>query len=434
VAYESWGRYPAARPAEVRRPFWTTDDVLAGRGDRPLLAYGQGRSYGDSCLNDGGVLVDTRGLDRFLAFDEATGVLRCEAGVTLAQILEAMVPRGWFLPVVPGTKFVSVGGAIANDIHGKNHHRAGTFGRHVRGLELLRSTGERRRCSPEENAELFAATVGGLGLTGLVLAADVQLRRVESAWVDRETVPFGGLDGFFEASGSSDRDWEFTVAWVDCVARGPKLGRGLFHRGNLAGKEAGPALPTGRQGPRVPIDLPGFTLNRFTVSAFNALYHWKGRRRLRERAHYEPFFFPLDGLREWNRIYGPEGLLQFQCVVPHAAARDAIRELLLQISAAGSASFLAVLKAFGDVPSPGMLSFPRPGITLALDFPNRGAETFALLARLADVTRAAGGAFYPAKDARMTREDLAASYPRLDAFRAHVDPAFSSSFWRRVAA
>jgi FAD/FMN-containing dehydrogenase len=413
--------------------FWTTDDPFRDRASAPLLAYGLGRSYGDVCLNGGEAIIPTDRLDRFIAFDDEKGVLRCEAGVTLARILELMVPRGWFLPVVPGTKFVSVGGAIANDIHGKNHHRAGTFGCHVRSLRLLRSSGERIECSPVANAELFRATVGGLGLTGVVLSAELQLRPVAGPWIEKETVPFGTVDEFFEISAASDRDWEFTVAWVDCVARGARLGRGLFYRGNHASVPGGGGVrsrPPARLG--VPFDLPSWTLNRATVSAFNGLYHWKGKRERRRLVHYDPFFFPLDGVLQWNRIYGRAGLLQFQCVVPHESARTAMRRILERIAGDGSASFLAVLKAFGGVGSPGMLSFPRPGVTLALDFPNRGARTLELVRQLMDVARDAGGAFYPAKDACMTVEDMRASYPQLEAFRGLVDPAFSSSFWRRV--
>lgn len=435
MSLESWGRYPRVAQQSVRPMFWRTEDPLHPAPTGPVLVYGLGRSYGDSCLNEGGTLVTTSSLDRFIEFDDQQGVLRCEAGVTLASIIDLVVPRGWFLPVVPGTKHVSVGGAIANDIHGKNHHRAGTFGAHVRRFELLRSTGERLVCAPGENPELFSATIGGLGLTGIITWAELQLRPIATRLVLKETVPFGGLDGFFEISGASDRAAEYTVAWVDCVARGSRLGRGLFYRGNHA-DEAPPTRRAARRGagPRVPFDLPTRTLNRATVSAFNALYDWAGRRHRSGLVEFDPFFFPLDGVRDWNRIYGPAGLLQFQCVVPHAVARDSIRELLRIVAAAGTASFLAVLKAFGDVPSPGMLSFPRPGVTLAMDFPNRGEETFRLFAQLEALVRSGGGAMYPAKDARMARESFAAFYPRLDEFRRHVDPAFSSSFWRRVAA
>ena len=228
---ESWGRYPPARQAAVS-VHWRSDPLPRVHGT--LLPFGQGRSYGDCCLNDGGTLLETSRLDRFIELDQGRGVLRCEAGVRIADILALTVPRGWFLPVVPGTQLVSVGGAIANDIHGKNHFRAGTFGRHVRALELLRSTGERAACSPRENPELFAATVAGLGLTGLVTWAELRLRRIPSPWVLQETIPFQNVDAFFELSARSDATHEYTVAWIDCLARGDSLGRGLFHRGNHA--------------------------------------------------------------------------------------------------------------------------------------------------------------------------------------------------------
>ncbi|WP_248341936.1 FAD-binding oxidoreductase [Anaeromyxobacter paludicola] len=417
--------------AEVRDLHWRAEDPFAGVNQR-ALAYGLGRSYGDSCLNDGGLLLSTRGLDRFVAFDPATGVLRCEAGVSLAEIIDLTLPQGWFPRVVPGTKHVTVGGAIANDIHGKNHHRAGTFGAHVRALELCRSDGSRRVCSREDSPELFAATVGGLGLTGVVTWAELQLRKVAGPYIAAETVEVPDLDHFFQVSAESDARFEYTVAWVDVLARGRHIGRGLFYRGNHAETPARPG-EAGRGRLSVPFDLPSATLNRLTVSAFNFAYYRKNRRQRGEREqHLDGFFFPLDGVGRWNRIYGKRGLLQFQCAVPTAAAPEVIRELLGRIAAAGQGSFLAVLKTFGEVPSPGLLSFPRKGVTLALDFANRGPKTLELVRQLYAVARQGGGAFYPAKDAVMSPEDFAASYPRLAEFERHLDPACSSGFWRRV--
>jgi FAD/FMN-containing dehydrogenase len=433
--YLSWGRLPRVAPARVL-PLSSRDalpDLAAIR--RPILAYGLGRSYGDSCLNEGGVLLATRGLSRFIAFDEEAGVLRCEAGTSLAEILETFVPRGWTLPVTPGTKFVTVGGAIANDVHGKNHHAAGTFGAHVRRLELLRSNGDRVTCSPTENCELFAATIGGLGLTGLVTWADVALRRIASPMIDAEHIRMRGLDEFFHLTAESDGRYEFTVAWVDCLARGADVGRGIFMRGNHADDPA--AMPPARRKPRlvVPFDAPPGLLNRWTVGAFNKLYYWKQvRRSVRRLVDPESFFYPLDGILNWNRLYGKRGFFQYQCVVPLETGAPAMREILTRIARSGQASFLAVLKVFGDVPSPGMLSFPRAGVTLALDVPNRGASTLALFDTLDRVTAEAGGAVYPAKDARMSPARFRASFARLDEFSRYVDPNFSSSFWRRVAA
>ncbi|HYZ87733.1 MAG TPA: FAD-binding oxidoreductase [Myxococcales bacterium] len=403
------------------QPLTWRDEALSF-ARRPVLPRGQGRSYGDSCLNEGGVLLSTRALDRFISFDERTGLLRCESGVTLGAILDVVVPRGFFLPVLPGTKHVSIGGAIANDIHGKNHHRAGTFGCHVRCLELMRSDGTRRVLAPGD--ALFAATVGGLGLTGLITWAEVQLKRVPGPCIRTEAVPFDSLDEFVQLTRDSDAIWEYTVAWIDSLSRA--AGRGVFLRGEHA---AGTARPPSKR-LRVPIDLPAFTLNRYTVRAFNRVYRWASRPGARV-VHYDPFFFPLDSVENWNRIYGRPGFFQFQCVVPQIGT---IESLLTRVARAGSASFLSVLKTFGDVPSPGMLSFPRKGFTLTLDFANRGAETFALLEELEREVREAGGALYPAKDARMSRATFVASAPRLAEFEPHVDPAFSSSFWRRVSA
>ena len=426
----SWGRYPATRQALIRcHDRHAVLPAVAGS----LLPHGNGRSYGDSCLNDGGTLLQARGLDRFIAFDPQTGVLRCEAGVLLSEILELIVPQGWFLPVTPGTRFVTVGGAIANDVHGKNHHRAGAFGAQVRGFELLRSDGDRRYCSPGENTDWFAATVGGLGLTGLITWAEIQLRRIANPWIASETIRFGGLDEFFAVSAASDRDYEYTVAWLDCASGGDALGRGLFMRGNHA-----PALCATR--PRAPERrlsvpfIPPFSLiNSWSLKLFNALYYHRNRAKVtRAISHYAPFFYPLDSLLAWNRIYGRHGFLQYQCAIPTAQGRPAIRELLERISHARMGSFLAVLKIFGDGPATGWLSFPRSGVTLALDFPNRGAPTFELLETLDAVVAAAGGAVYPAKDARMSGARFRAFFPRWQRFSDYIDPRFSSSFWRRV--
>jgi FAD/FMN-containing dehydrogenase len=430
----SWGRFPRARH-EVVPVRWRSAEVLRHVA-APVLAHGLGRSYGDACLNDGGVLLATRTLDRFVGFDPAAATIACEAGVSLGEILELVVPHGLFLPVVPGTKHVTVGGAIANDVHGKNHHRAGTFGRHVVEIEVLRSTGERLVCSRERHPELFAATVGGLGLTGLVLAATIRLVRPATERIVSRTVPLRGLDAFFERAAASDAAHEFTVAWIDGMASGPGLGRGLLYQGDWGAPEPQPARPRRRRGARVsvPVELPVTPLNRVTVRAFNAAYRTVHRLGAGERrVHWDPFFFPLDGVDGWNRVYGRGGLLQFQCAIPPAAARAGIRALLERVSAGGDVSFLGVLKNFGALPSPGLLSFPREGTTLALDFPNRGERTLRLFRELHAIARAHGGRVYPAKDALMDPAQFRAQHADvLPAFEAQRDPAFSSSLWRRV--
>jgi FAD/FMN-containing dehydrogenase len=430
--YASWGNYPPARQT-VRPIGWRGDPLPVSPGDSTLLPYGLGRSYGDSCLNDGGTLLDTRGLDHLIQLDERDGVLRCEAGVSLAAILELLASRGWFPPVCPGTRWVTVGGAIANDIHGKNHHRVGTFGRHVVRFELLRSDGRRLVCSESENPEWFRSTIGGLGLTGVITWAEIRLKHAASEAIDVETVRFSRLDEFFDLVRASDAAFEYTVAWLDALAGAGQLGRGLFIRGNHAA--AGTRRPRRGLQARVPCHAPSFLLHPTVLRAANAVhYRSHGRRVSRRTVHYERFFFPLDSIGDWNRLYGKRGLLQYQCVVPPADGPRVLRELLLRIGRSGEGSFLAVLKVFGELPSPGLLSFPRPGVTLALDFPIRGTRVFELLDQLDEVVASCGGRVYPAKDARMSAAHFQAYYPQWRAFAAHVDPAFSSSFWRRVTA
>jgi FAD/FMN-containing dehydrogenase len=426
---ESWGRIRAE--SRARKLWWRDEDVVA---DAPgtVLAHGMGRSYGDSCLDDGGTLLLTRGLSRFISFDAATGLLACEAGVTLGEIIARFAPLGFLPAVLPGTKHVTVGGAIANDVHGKNHHRAGTFGAHVTRLELARSDGARLLCSPAENHELFSATIGGLGLTGLITWAELRLRRVPGQWLACEAVPFASLDAFFDLSLRSDATHEYTVAWVDALAQGAALGRGVFFRANHV--DLGRPVPRRRHAADLPFDLPEFALNRATVKMFNAAYRLAHRRGGERFVHLDPFFFPLDAVGRWNRLYGRRGLAQFQCVLPHASARESVAEVLEAAGRSGQGSFLTVLKTFGDLPSPGLLSFPRPGVTVALDVAFRGDRTRALLAALEAIVLARGGALYPAKDATMSPAMFRASFPRAGELRRHADPRFSSSLWRRVAA
>lgn len=429
--HQSWGRYPKARQRRLALAA-SSDPLPRLAAGETLLPYGQGRSYGDSCLNDGGAIVATAHTDRLLAFDRARGILRCEAGVTLADILAFAVPQGWFLPVTPGTKFVSVGGAIANDVHGKNHHRAGTFGRHIRQFELVRSDGERKLCSPVRNGDWYRATIGGLGLTGLISWAEIALKPILNPWLDVETIRFGDLNEFFVLAASSETDFEYTVAWIDCLARGRNLGRGLFMRANHAPQLASPPRIPRAQARNVPLDAPGFLLNRYTVRAFNALYYRRQLGKVRRAlTYYDPYFYPLDAIGRWNRIYGKRGFLQYQCVVPDDDGGAVLRRLLKEISNSGLGSFLSVLKTFGAVPGAGMLSFPRKGATLALDFPNR-PSTMRLLDRLDGIVRAVGGAVYPAKDARMSAYSFQTYYPQWTEFATYVDPQFSSGFWRRV--
>lgn len=395
----------------------------------PGLAYGMGRSYGDVCLNPGGTLWQTTGLDRFISFDAQTGLLVCEAGVLLRDIQQHFVPRGWMLPVTPGTQFVTVGGAIANDIHGKNHHAAGSFGDHVRTLVLNRTDGSTITCGPELQPDWFAATVGGLGLTGVITEAAIQLRRVAGPWLNVETVPYGDLAEFFQLADASEAAWEHTVSWIDCLAG---VGRGIFMRANPSDLAAWPT-PAPRRPRSMPLVPPFSLINSLSLRPFNAAYFYlKKNQATRSVAHYQPFFYPLDNLLNWNRIYGPRGFYQYQSVVPRAVGRDAVQAMLTQIARSGQGSFLAVLKTFGQRQSMGMLSFAQPGVTLALDFPNKSAQTLALFARLDAIVREAGGRIYMAKDARMPRELFESGYPRHTEFLTFRDPGISSALSRRL--
>jgi len=395
---------------------------------KPGLAYGMGRSYGDVCLNPGGVLWRTTGLDRFISFDQARGVLRCEAGVLLRDIQQLAVARGWMLPVTPGTQLATVGGAIANDVHGKNHHVHGSFGDHVRRIELLRTDGSRIECGPAENAPWFAATVGGLGLTGVIGTAELQLRPVAGPWLDTETLPYDNLDEFFQLADASEAAWEHTVSWIDCLSG---RGRGIFLRANH-GDAPGRAEPVAR--PRtMPFVPPVSLVNRLSLAPFNAAYFNLHKSRAGKAvAHYQAYFYPLDNLMEWNRMYGPNGFYQYQSVVPRAAGRSAVQAMLKAIADSGEGSFLAVLKTFGERQAPGMLSFPQPGVTLALDFPNRSERTRRLFERLDAIVAEAGGRIYMAKDARMPRSLFESGYPRLAEFLSYRDPGISSAMSRRL--
>lgn len=435
----SWGRRPN-RPAasEVRLldrfrtlpPVRTSDTDGSGGGScngHGMIAHGLGRSYGDVALNADGTLLLTRGLDRFISFDRASGVLRAEAGVSLDEILQLVVPQGWFLAVSPGTRFVTLAGAVANDVHGKNHHGAGTFGCHVRSFELLRSDGTRRVCSAGQHAGWFAATVGGLGLTGLLTWVEIQLLPIAGPclWVVNRR--FGHLREYWALDAELGARHAYSVAWVDCL----NGGRGIYSAADFAAAASTPPLLRPARRRRMPLDPPVSLVNGLSLRAFNAAYF---RRRIAPQGlqHFDAFFYPLDAVLEWNRIYGRHGFYQYQCVLPPAAMRDAADDLLKCISRSGQGSFLAVFKTFGERRSPGLLSFPRPGATLALDFPNRGESTLALFRELDAIVAAAGGALYAAKDARMPAGLFRSGYPRLDEFRPFVDPAFSSSLWRRL--
>ena len=426
----SWGlpgpfEHRLLTPASVREICFPADDSW--------LAHGNGRSYGDVALNEGHTLLRTRWLDRYVAFDQDEGLLDCEAGVLLSSIVENFSPRGWFLPVVPGTRHVTVGGAIANDVHGKNHHAMGSFGDQVAWLRLLRTDGTVIECSPQHNADWFAASVGGLGLTGLITHARLRLRRISTGWMQVSARRFRGLDAFFDLNAQAEARHEYAVSWIDCLSGAQGL-RGVLLAGDHAdgGPDArAPAFPAPPKRVSFPVTPPFSLVNPLSLRLFNSAYFHKAPRHATFLQPSWDYFWPLDKIEHWNRIYGRRGLLQYQFVVPPPVARDTISEVLELLRAEGTGSFLAVLKTFGTRPAPGMLSFARPGLTLALDFPNH-PKVHALFERLDACIAAAGGALYAAKDALGSSALFHAAYPRWAEFQRYRDPGISSSFARRM--
>jgi FAD/FMN-containing dehydrogenase len=428
--YQSWGRYPKFTPHHVIRPNWR-EEFFFSHSDS-YLCYGLGRSYGDSCLNSNGTLIDTTGLSKIIHFNYETGLLRCESGVSIADILREYVSHGWFVPVTPGTKFITIGGAIANDIHGKNHHQAGNFGNHVTQFELLRSDGKRLICSRSQNSELFAATIGGLGLTGMITWAEFQMKKISSSMIVGENSKFGTIDEFLMLSAESNSKFEYSVAWIDCASSGRKLGRGIFMQGNHKQAEKPDFHWKEKQIP-FPIEAPNWILNSLTIKKFNTLYFNKQFSKIqRTNINFDTFFYPLDSILGWNKMYGKRGFLQYQLVIPFENGSKILEEILRRIATSGEGSFLAVLKTFGTIPAEGMMSFPRPGITLALDFGFNGERTLKLLEHLDSLVREAGGAVYPAKDARMSHESFIRFFPKYREFLQYIDPHFISDFWKRV--
>jgi len=425
----SWGRVPHPPPVHVVEPL-SRSYSLALLSHLTYVPYGNGRSYGDLCLNPGAGVIDTRRLDRFIDWNPESGVLRCEGGTLLSEIIRFALPQGWFPSVTPGTKFVTVGGAIANDVHGKNHHAAGSFGHHLESLELTRSDGSRTPTSRTQAPGLYAATLGGLGLTGLIAVATLRLKRVAGPWLEQTIVRFRSLEEFFEVDARLRPQHEYTVAWVDCAATGSERGRGLYMAADHSANHDA-ARPRGF-GFRVPFDPPVSLVGPHSLRAFNWLYFHRPLPKTRHLVHYEPMFYPLDGVLEWNRIYGPRGFFQFQCVVPPAASRSALSSLLDQIARHHTGSFLAVLKTFGELVPEGLLSFPRPGTTFALDFPDHGERTRRLFSEMEAVVIGHGGAIYPAKDGLMSATAFKAGFPAWPRMREHIDPRFSSHFARRV--
>jgi FAD/FMN-containing dehydrogenase len=406
-----WGRVPVVPGAELR-----SEDLERLTHDLPL-ARGLGRAYGDAALPAPGdyYVAGTALADRLLAFDPETGVLTAEAGLSLDDLCRVLLPRGFFTPVTPGTRFVTLGGMVAADVHGKNHHRDGSFGQHVLSLKVRAGDGRIVRCSLTEHADLFRATIGGMGLTGAILEVTCRLVRVPSRWIYEERQPVRNIGQFVEALAAAAPRWPMTVGWIDCLSRGSDLGRGVLFCGRWAEPHEVPdPEPRAPRPLAVPLDLPEFALSRATVRAFNGVMYrrYAGGRRAGVIHPYK-YFYPLDAIDHWTRLYGRGGFAQYQCVLP-SATPDMVRRFLDLLTSRGGASFLCVIKDCG-AEGVGMLSFPRPGISIALDIPMRPG-TQALVDAMNELLIELGGRIYLAKDALTRREHFRAMEPRLDAF------------------
>ncbi|MBN8545540.1 MAG: FAD-binding oxidoreductase [Ignavibacteria bacterium] len=413
----NWGRFPSVE-AEI---YDLTDEVRARQRVKslnPVIARGLGRSYGDSSLGEN--IISTVDYNRFISFDEAAGVLKCEAGVSFADILEVFVPKGWFLPVTPGTKYITVGGAIASDVHGKNHHKEGSFGDWVREMKILVASGEVLLCSPSQNEDLFFATIGGMGLTGVILEAEFALKKIETSFISQETLPAENLEKVMQLF-SESKKFTYSVAWIDCLAKGKNLGKSILYLGEHAPlstieetvfKDI-PLWYHGKGKLGVPFDFPSGSLNSLTVKMFNGLYYEMNKLKGNGIVHLDPFFYPLDSVNNWNRIYGKKGFLQYQFVLPLNKSFEGMTEVLQTIAKEGRGSFLAVLKLFGRQDS--LISFPMEGYTLALDFPIMpGLMKF--LTRLDEIVLKYDGRFYFTKDSRLKADVFKKGYPHLNDF------------------
>ncbi len=424
--YTSWGNkkavpHIAITPANVSAVSFS--DV-----QHSTIAYGQGRSYGDVCLNANGNLFDTQRLDRLVDYDHRKNLITCQSGVILRDLLLFLTTKNKFVSVSPGTSQVTVGGMVANDVHGKNHHKVGSFGNHIHSLTLLRSDGRILECSEDENTEYFKATIGGLGLTGLILTVTLRLKNVENNCIEIKSIKTKDINQMLELFEETDADYEYTVSWLDMYSRPQK---GIFSCGNHASGEI-KCSSSAAWKKTIPINAPEWLLNRLTNKVFNQLYYYKSNSRAHDVASYQSFFYPLDKIEYWNRLYGKRGFYQYQFVVPYEEFLSVYTEILNIIKQYDQPVYLAVLKKFGEIKSMGMLSFPRAGYTLAMDFPSKGEASLKMFKAFDLVVMNAGGAVYPAKDARMSHDIFKHSFPRVEEFSMYKDNLFCSDFWRRV--
>ncbi len=423
----SWGRLSANRHQVITiTSHHQAVEAVSTKSGQSGLPFGRGRSYGDVCLNQNGVLWSTQGLDRFISFDAKTGRLHCEAGVLLGDIQRFFSPRGWMLAVTPGTQYVTVGGAIANDVHGKNHFSQGSFGHHIHALTLLRTDQTLIQCSATHESKWFTATIGGLGLTGLILHAVIQLQKTPNLGFQVETIPYQTFEEYFHLTATSLHNWQHTVSWVDGQSK-QRL-RGLFMRANPVNDPC--PHPAKQRVFTMPFTPPLSIVNRLSSYLFNNVYFSVKNKQTSLCIDYQSFFYPLDKLSHWNRLYGPKGFFQHQCLIPSDCSQEALPALLQ--TAAKHGTSLAVLKTFGQLNSLGMLGFTSSGVTLSLDLPHQGHTTKQCLARLDHIVRDHGGRIYLAKDACMNKDIYTVGYSRTHEFSRYRDPGISSDLSRRL--
>ena len=416
----NWGNYPVIESDEESFVFDEQLDGLVSK-EQPFIARGNGRCYGDASLAQR--TISTLKFNKILSFDAAAGIFECQSGITLDQILTVIVPQGWFLPVTPGTKFITIGGALASDVHGKNHHVDGSISNHVLDFDLVLASGDVITCSPSVNPDLFEATCGGMGLTGVISRVKFSLKKIETSFIKQKQIKAANLQELIELF-DTYKDYTYSVAWIDCLKKGEHFGRSILMLGEHAtvseldeNLKSNPLKLPGNKQVTFPINMPSWVLNQFTVKAFNFLYYGKNfKKEINNVVSYEPFFYPLDKVLHWNRLYGKKGFVQYQFVLP-LDAKQGLVEILTRISDEGLGSFLAVLKVFGKQES--MISFPKEGYTLALDFPVRG-NLLSFLDELDQLVLKYNGRLYMSKDARMKPEMLLAGYPELEKFKSIV--------------
>ena len=427
----NWGNFPIIEADKIS--FTTVTELCdLAQSKSTCIARGNGACYGDASL--GSTIISTLKFDNIIEFDEVNGVLSCQSGVTFDALLRFLIPKGWFLPVTPGTKFITLGGAVASDIHGKNHHVEGTFGKHILNMEILLASGAVVNCGPDEEVDLFEATCGGMGLTGVILSVKFRVKKIESAYINQVSIKAENLDEIFELF-EKYKDTTYSVAWIDCLQGGSSLGRSLLMVGEHAtavdAKVKNPLQLVGHeQKLSIPFNFPNFVLNKYSIKLFNFLfYHKQFKKITRSVVTFDKFFYPLDFIKKWNRMYGNRGFVQYQFVLPIENSKAGLYKILDEINRQGMGSFLAVLKLFGE--SDGLISFPMKGYTLALDFPIRDG-LFEFLDELDKIVLQYGGRIYLTKDARMKKEVFWQSYPNAEKFKTIIKKYNPDFKWKSL--